>query len=140
MTGNLSFNYQFSYGELLATLSLGNGATVCIIWGVEAEEMEPGVPLLNEFDCPYNRHDKDHLLHRAGSTELDPQGWLHRAGSTGLAPQSWLHRLAPSAVTEIPVFNPTRITPLLGLCLPQGNYASNHIMILQMICQMIHII
>ena len=53
MTGNISFNDQFSYGELLATLSLRNGATVCIIRGVEAVEVEPGVPLLSEFDCPY---------------------------------------------------------------------------------------
>ena len=45
MTGNISFNDQFSYGELLATLSLRNGATVCIIRGFEAVEVEPGVPL-----------------------------------------------------------------------------------------------
>ncbi|KAL5463475.1 hypothetical protein EMCRGX_G032371 [Ephydatia muelleri] len=44
---------QFSYGELLAILSLRNGATVCIIRGFEAVEVEPGVPLLSEFDCPY---------------------------------------------------------------------------------------
>eukprot|EP00731_Ephydatia_muelleri_P007393 Em0003g1641a len=44
---------QFSYGELLATLSVRNGATVCIIRGFEAVEVEPGVPLLSEFDCPY---------------------------------------------------------------------------------------
>ena len=54
MTGNVSFNYQFSYGKLLATLSLGNGATVCIIRGFEVVELEPGVPLLSEFDCPNN--------------------------------------------------------------------------------------
>ena len=54
MTGNVSFNYQFSYGKLLATLSLGNGATVCIIRGFEVVELEPGVPLLSEFDCPSN--------------------------------------------------------------------------------------
>ena len=48
-----SFNYQFSYGELLATLSLENGATVCISRGFEAGDVEPGVPLLSEFDCPY---------------------------------------------------------------------------------------
>ena len=47
-----SFNYQFSYGELLATLALRNGATVCIIRGFEAVEVESGLPLLSEFDCP----------------------------------------------------------------------------------------
>ena len=54
MNGNIiSFNYQFSHGELLATLSLGNGATVCITRGCKAVEVEPGVPLRSEFDCPY---------------------------------------------------------------------------------------
>lgn len=54
MNSNISFNYQFiSYGELLATVSLGNGATVCIIRGFEVVEVELGVPLLSEFDCPY---------------------------------------------------------------------------------------
>lgn len=43
---------EFTYGQLLTTLKLVTGRTVCVVRGFEAMALPDSSPLMNEFDCP----------------------------------------------------------------------------------------
>lgn len=44
--------FSFHYGELLTMIKLSKGATLYIIRGFEAVQLETDKPQLNQFHCP----------------------------------------------------------------------------------------
>ena len=43
---------QFKYGQLLTTIKLKSGRTLCLVQGFLAMQLPNGQPLLNDYECP----------------------------------------------------------------------------------------